>query len=281
MKRNLEWYCKASKTELWKYLESQGFTLKDGYAFKDNDANVLAVAHLDVHEAVVRVQRVYQKQRNIVFSPALDDRLGIFILLELLDHLVMDILITDFEEVGKSTAQFFDTDKQYHWMLQFDRHGDDVVMYEYESDELTKALTDAGFKVGQGSYSDICWLNHLDCAGFNVGTGYFLEHTAHSFADMRIVNSQVGLFVDFFNQNVDQYFGYTPFAEFADDIYWESYVMPEGSYDYYPIDDNPFNDTPYWQRCDYCDTYHDSTNYDFDTDSYLCEFCLDFVRRMA
>ncbi len=83
------------------------------YFYKDNGSNVLAVAHLDtVADADERKCRfvVTEGGGTVVFSRALDDRLGAYIILELLPLLGLkyDILLTVGEESGLSTAAHFE-----------------------------------------------------------------------------------------------------------------------------------------------------------------------------
>jgi hypothetical protein len=162
------------------------------YLYKDNGSNVLAVAHLDtVGRADDRKCRfvVTEGGGTVVFSRALDDRLGAYIILELLPKLGLkyDILLTVGEESGQSTAAFFQppAGKEYDWMIEFDRGGTDVVMYQYEDAEVREIVKDAGARVGQGSFSDISYLGHLEVKGFNWGVGYEDYHgpRAHAFLD--------------------------------------------------------------------------------------------------
>jgi acetylornithine deacetylase/succinyl-diaminopimelate desuccinylase-like protein len=78
------------------------------YAFRDNGASVLAVAHLDT---VVRHQQrlcnfVETAGGEIVYSGALDDRLGAYVILDMLPKLGInvDVLLTVGEESGQSTT---------------------------------------------------------------------------------------------------------------------------------------------------------------------------------
>ena len=112
------------------------------FIFIDNGADTLAVGHLDYvkyHKAVM--------EEGILKCGQLDDRLGVWIILELLPAMGIqsDILLTTNEEKGLSTAGLFDLsvvgkqDHQYNWMYEFDRRGKEVVMYKYE-DEATAQI---------------------------------------------------------------------------------------------------------------------------------------------
>lgn len=162
------------------------------FFYRDNGSNILAVAHLDTV--------AYGKDRGcrfvttegggtVVFSRALDDRLGAYIILELLPKLGLqyDVLLTVGEESGLSTAAYFEPPKgkQYDYMIEFDRGGTDVVMYQYDDAEVRQLVRDAGARVGNGSFSDISYLDHLAIKGFNWGVGYQDYHgpRAHAFLD--------------------------------------------------------------------------------------------------
>lgn len=168
----------------------------DFFFYKDNGSDVLAVAHLDTVANADGPQALAKKRAAhfvmteagpVVYSRALDDRLGAYIILELLPKLgiTCDILLTVGEETSQSTAEFFHPDKQYNWMIEFDRGGSDVVMYQYADTAHEDLIRAVGAKVAKGIFSDICYLDHLGCRGFNWGTGYQEYHTAkaHAYLD--------------------------------------------------------------------------------------------------
>lgn len=182
------------------------------YLYKDNGSNILAVAHLDtVGHADDRKCRfvITEGGGTVVFSRALDDRLGAYIILELLPKLGLnyDILLTVGEESGMSTASFFEPPKgkQYDYMIEFDRGGTDVVMYQYDDAEVRQLVKDAGARVGDGSFSDISYLGHLEIKGFNWGVGYQDYHgpRAHAFLDDTF--AMVARYLTFAEQNEGVY----------------------------------------------------------------------------
>jgi hypothetical protein len=151
-----------------------------------------------------------KKSLHCLHASGLDDRLGVFIILHLLPQIGanVDILFTTGEESGMSTAMHFaDTvdgvKDKYNWMVEFDRRSDDLVMYEYESNEYSKLAEDAGFIVGVGSYTDICDLYSLEVAGFNIGTGYYRAHSINSFAILEITARNVTKFKKLYDTNHD------------------------------------------------------------------------------
>lgn len=190
---------------------------KEGrHIFIDNGASILAVAHLDVTKdnGLYLDFSIAQLSDTgpVVFSRALDDRLGVYTVLDLLPQtgIKYDILLTENEEIGHSTAIDFVTEKQYNWMFMFDRAGDDVVMYSYDTPENSKLVRDSGAKVGHGSYSCIADLTFLKCAGFNWGVGYERNHSEWSHVPIRVYLKQVNLFLKFHETNKDTYIPHDP-----------------------------------------------------------------------
>lgn len=152
----------------------------DFYLFKDNGADILFVAHLDTvgppHERTMHL--IETAGGPVVYSRALDDRLGAYVGLELLPKMGMkfDYLLTVGEEDGMSTAQFFNAsdhhDREYNWIIEFDRGGTDVVLYGYEDDDLVEMVEETGADVEQGIFSDISYMEHVGVKAMNWGVGY-------------------------------------------------------------------------------------------------------------
>ncbi len=161
----------------------------DFYYFQDNGARVLAVAHLDTvglpHQR--RASFVDTEAGEVLYSRALDDRLGAYTILELLPAMGIkyDVLLTTGEESGQSTAAYFQADKHYDWIIEFDRGGTDVVLYQYEDDELIRLVRQTGAPVGEGIFSDVSYMEHVGVKGINWGVGYQDYHgpRAHVFLD--------------------------------------------------------------------------------------------------
>jgi len=176
------------------------------YAFQDNGANVLAVAHGDTVGKTP--QHAWGMTRSgdetWVISPTLDDRLGVYTLVHMLPKLgiVVDCLITDEEENANSTGRCFETVKEYNWIVEFDRHGDDAVTYDYDWENVVRG----DFMVGSGTFSDISWMNHLGCQAVNVGVGYYAEHTKRSYMVVEEYLSQMKKFMGFYEKHRDTHF---------------------------------------------------------------------------
>lgn len=173
------------------------------FYYQDNGSDILAIAHLDSVQDDGTCTVVNTAAGPLALSGTLDDRLGAYVILDLLPKLgvTCDWLLTTDEEIGQSTAECFDADKTYNWMFQFDRGGTDVVMYEYETPELVELVESSGARVGIGSFSDICLLNHLGCVGFNWGVGYQDYHGPRAHAWLDDTFRMVARFVKFYNAN--------------------------------------------------------------------------------
>ena len=173
-------------------------TSEGNYIFRDRGERVLGVAHLDTVLSGTR----FTCDGDRVFSPALDDRLGVYLLSDLLPlfGVKFDLLLTDGEERGCSTARWFVPPRRYRWMFSFDRAGTDVVMYQYDTPANRRLLHRAGFRVGVGSYSDIADLDFLGCAGFNFGCGYHRQHKPDCHADLGETREMVVRFVRFWRR---------------------------------------------------------------------------------
>lgn len=181
----------------------------DFYLYKDNGSNILAVAHLDTvaqpHERAARF--VDTEAGPIVFSRALDDRLGAYTIIDMLPKLGINVdwLFTVGEESGDSTAAYFKAPKLYDWMIEFDRGGTDVVMYQYEDQNTIDLVKACGARPGDGIFSDISYLSGLGIKGFNWGVGYRDYHYANAHAYLNDYFDMIDYFQVFHAQNVDMY----------------------------------------------------------------------------
>lgn len=216
-------------------VEGDVVTTSNGiYIYKDNNAKVLAVAHLDSVQKSKHF-RVREK-KGIVYSPQLDDRAGVYTILDLLPSLGVetDILLTDLEEVGQSTAKRFQTTKEYNWIFSFDRREDDVVGYGFDDKEWREIVKAAGFRAASGSVSDIAYMEELGCKGFNFGVGYKDEHSVGASLSVKQLRKQVTKFVDFWKANKD-----TKFAHEKKKYTYNSFVESEANYRWPPADNYP------------------------------------------
>jgi len=202
--------------------------------YQSNGAKILGVAHLDSVQKPAHFKVTELSHKTLVFSPVLDDRLGAYILLYLLPKLgiKIDVLLTEGEESGMSTADFFKTNKKYNWMFQFDRTGTDVVMYDYEESKYVGWLRKMGFTVGMGAFSDICFLEDLGITGFNFGCAYHDYHTLDAYCNINDLDKNIGRFSRFFRKYKDTLMPYDPATAFTK---WNNYGRSyDDVYDNYP-----------------------------------------------
>ena len=198
--------CQLGKDAVFALLQGKyGFTImNDGteyrYAYRQGSVPVLGVAHADT---VLNSVNFEHDGKDKVYSPELDDRLGLWTLLHGLPSTGVNdysILVTDFEEVGRSTASEFEPPIDFNWIFQFDRRGTGVVNYEYSDDGVFDSLLATSFgKLHNGSFSDICSLTHLGVKGFNVGTAYYNEHTQGCWGNLKELRKQMRNFQRFYS----------------------------------------------------------------------------------
>ena len=175
------------------------------YIYIDRGSDILGVAHLDTVQDMTHFEVTEEHGDKKIRNAQLDDRLGAYVLLNLLPTLGVncDILLTEGEETAQFTARYFKPSKQYKWMFSFDRAGMDTVMYQYDDEPTRKLVNDSGFLPAKGSFSDISVLEHLGVKGFNFGVGYYDNHGDKSHAIESHVLHNVKLFIDFYNKHKD------------------------------------------------------------------------------
>lgn len=330
----LQHYCLADTMDLFYefQLQQPGATDNDSYVYIDRGSNVLAVVHLDTVQDYGRYTRYLGKDgktyvktleetrysemqltsrkkikragcvslfssTRAVKSIALDDRLGLYVIMELLPKygIMPDVLLTIDEEIGQSTARDFFPTKQYNWIFSFDRRGLYPVLYEYDTPELRQVLSAFGYKCTQGSFSDISDLTHLGCSGINFGVGYDYEHTHHCIASLETVNALVEKFARFYDamKDVPMPFVYQPRryadwgGEWGRSTFDYGYDDPESPETEQGIAEAVYNseyiDMPTFQKlgnpaCDFCGMDGASHIVPLDGDYYLCTACYNGVR---
>lgn len=272
------------------------FNTPDGmFIYKNNDSPVLAVAHLDT---VLELRHFYVNtisKDDYIFNAQLDDRLGAYIICDLLPSLGLkhDLLLTEGEEIGRSTAYHFQPSKQYNWAFSFDRKGEDVVTYQYDDKSWVKTIEQSGFKMGNGSFSDIAFLDDLGVKCMNIGTGYHGEHSDLCYARMSELKRQINRFIGFYNTNKDTRFphveskGYYKArntrvesrfgdawddGDYTDDLYCKMCGLRIGRHqitDNFWVCDTCFPDIELCQACD-------SIVFAYQLKDGLCPDCLDY-----
>ena len=211
----IESTCKATTTGVFNTLAVVfGFELVEHegrrFAYRPgaNPCSPLVVCHADTveHKGEQGHTFSHNEEKNTVHSIALDDRLGIACMLHAITYKTWmadcAMLVCDEEEVGKSTSQEFAAHEhglEPNWLVELDRRGADAVMYEYETAMFGSFLEQAGFDIGQGSFSDICYLESLGVCGFNIGIGYNREHSDQCYAELDKTKSQLEKLETFYN----------------------------------------------------------------------------------
>ncbi len=152
-------------------------------------------------------RRMVKNQAKHLNGPVVDDRLGCAMALGMSDW--ADLLFTDCEEQGRSTAAYFKAPRDYNWIVGLDRRGTDVVTYQYKDKEWLDSLG-KHFKVGFGSFSDIGYLEELGRSAVNVGIGYHNEHTRNAFWNPKETNAQLGQLWAFWKEFGETIFTHEP-----------------------------------------------------------------------
>jgi hypothetical protein len=193
------------KKEIFQYYDNRRMVLdRDNdtkhRVFIDNGGKILLVAHLDT----VLPPTIHKETSSKVVAQGLDDRLGCFLACQLIKSGVCaDVLFTDHEETGKSTAQYH-TLKNYNWICELDRGGVDYVTYGMSCTRMKTELNKL-LKEGQGIFSDVCFMS-TDIACFNLGIGYEYAHSKTSYFKKNVFQMQYDKFMKFYQDNADTVF---------------------------------------------------------------------------
>ena len=161
--------------------------------FIDRGSDILFVAHLDT----VVTPRFMKSTKKNIWAAGLDDRLGCAVATVLGEELGADVLLCDHEESGQSTSKFHDL-KEYNWIAEFDREGDDVVTYDLDSVEFCQAINKY-FHQGCGTFSDICMMDTSVCC-MNVGIGIKHSHSKDSYVNKKQLRNQIEAFKEFHSE---------------------------------------------------------------------------------
>jgi len=212
---------------------------------------VLLVAHIDtVHEP-----KIHKITKKTIIAQGLDDRLGVFMAMALMNARDdVDVLITDDEEVGKSSAALIPTeDLNYNCIIGLDRGGMDFVDYDLADDDLIDAYSEFA-EFGYGSFSDICFLNDPPCGCINVGIGYQKAHSKDSYAKIADIKQSYKNVCKFLDKHVDTHFEkHSRHYDFYDDYVYE-----------WEEDD---------AKCEFCEK---PLTFEEELEKGLCLACLDY-----
>lgn len=244
------------------------------YNYRRRQGIVLGVAHVDyvIWNRPILVGRDNQQKSwsNYVSDEIVkvnggqvDDRVGVWILLDVLPTLTkvpFDYLLTNDEEVGRSSAQDVKIDR-YNWTFQFDRHGTDYVDYNLASNDFISDFKITGIEHSQGSFSDICYLSGNSGSCVNVGTGYHWEHSSEAFVNLDECWDQVTRFIKFMEKFADKSYERMERKSYKPGVYKSGTYKTQSSTDsastYYSHgwefgDEADLEEKEY--RCDVCET---------------------------
>lgn len=238
----LKLVCQSKTSEVFRLAKDRGFSLravgkkgskdKRRYAYKPgaSPTSPLVVCHADtvVNGGDGPHGFAFDSKTDTVTSIALDDRLGVACMFHAIDNKTpladCAMLICDDEEIGYSSAQVFKEKIKPNFLVELDRRGVDVVCYDYDSVLLRSLLKFSGFTIGNGSFSDICYLQALGVVGFNVGIGYHNEHSVGCHAKLSDTEAQIARLLGFIAKFGDVRLEYDEFGINGgfDDKWWRS-----------------------------------------------------------
>jgi hypothetical protein len=242
---SIKYYCTTPTKQLFSEIQDR-YNLVDrrqDYIYIDNNSKILGVAHLDTvldgYNRNISYDDFHcayypKTDQFVVQSISLDDRLGVFTLLETLPAhgLKFDILLTLDEEIGSTTAANFLTDKKYNWIFSFDRRGLNPVLYQFNEANWKAALVENGYKIDYGSFSDIGSLEGLGCCAVNCGVAYNFEHTKDCHVVWGEYQQCVEDFKRFYQINKGIHFPHTAVGRYGGYGYSEWYGGDYEGYDW-------------------------------------------------
>lgn len=278
--QDIAYYCQMSKRELMARMTF--YTVNDdgnylGVLLRPG-SKILAVAHIDFHCS----GNVHKANAKQVVSSALDDRLGVYLALDLLPKMGVpcDVLLCDDEEMCNSTmrnlgVQFLG---KYNWIIELDYPGIGATTYDYRS--TREAVADIYGNVARGSFSDISLMSGYSPVGaFNAGVGYRSQHTERCVIELDNLEKCVSLIQAFYAK-----YGNTRFVENDDIIPMEFMhdtppAPPNNVVQYRgrPRDYVPMYDDRHGEPADYVDDGYDDSGltyaYDNIDDYEMCSLC--------
>lgn len=233
---------KLNQKELKKFVNQQlrksykAVYCEDGFVYAQGSKPILLVAHMDTVHKTTPKMIIYQDGK--ISSPqgiGGDDRCGIAMILEIIQHHNCSVLFTEDEEIGGIGAEKFVNSKlgqslvsAFDFILEFDRKGScDAVFYDCGNEEFEEFINQKYFKTNFGSFSDISVIAPaLKVAAVNLSCGYYEAHTLKEYVVwdemLRITKEAIAL--------IDRADG-TKF-EYIEDAYWNWY---DDDYAYYDI----------------------------------------------
>jgi len=241
----------SKKSLLKRYRHKVIGNKKTRHLYWDNNAPILLVSHIDT----VQEPKLVGQYAGAGF----DDRLGCFVGRELVRRFpqYFDMLWCDYEEIGRSTASFFEPSHKYNFIIELDREGDDYVDYGLADDDFAMQFgLMTGISHSWGSFSDIGCMDHISCSKINLGIGTERSHSAMSWFTPSVCQSQIKALLHFVELYHDQHWPSGP-------GYMPVYLNTNYSYQY---------DNTYTHQHDSLGTGYDE-ELEMDTVYYPCELC--------
>jgi len=252
---------------------------------KRQKANVLLVAHVDT----VQTPKLNAVIDDRIYAAGLDDRLGVFLAMYIASKRKdVDVLITDDEEIGDSTAALVPTEdlQKYRMIIELDRAGDDFVDYDLACNQLIVEMPKSR-KLSYGSFSDICFLNNPPCSCINIGIGYYEAHSKYSYCVLDEVNKAVKDINRLITTTVGTFFPAPPPKKYKNSSYYSGNSKVFGSSGYEVNDDywnsdydggfeaEKWEDALYWlQLADIAAEDYGMSATDMGADFQIAEECL-------
>lgn len=232
----------------------KGGCKRERHIYVDNGAPFLLVAHIDT-VITPRLDRVNK-------GAGFDDRLGVYTGHKLVNKYpkLFDLLLTDYEESGCSTAQFFTPSHLYSVIIGLDREGAGFVDYDLASEELKNALWAYGLHEEIGSFSDICFMDHIKCSKINLGLGTAYGHSSHSGFSQTVFYGQISNLLDFCNDNKKKTWP-EPKPSWSTNYYAGCYTFEYSG----------------MCQCEWCEQMFDESEMVELFDSRLCENCAHYL----
>lgn len=186
---------------------------EDGYLYARGTHPVLLVAHMDtVHKSPPK-DIFYNKTRTKCLAMegiGGDDRCGVIIILDIIEHLNCSVVFTEDEETGCVGAKKFCTsgiELNANYAIEVDRKGsNDYVFYKDYNADFESLIKKFGFTKGYGSCSDITHIApafKLECV--NISSGYYRPHTNDEYVDFDEMRDITGRLLQLIAEETPKY----------------------------------------------------------------------------
>lgn len=239
MSQPFEWFAEMGELHVGK--NYRGANARHIYI--DRGSNILGVAHLDS----VQPFKGFWINNDYIQCSTVDNRMGAWLMLYGLPQLGInfDVLLTENEERGMSTAGDFTKNKDYNWAFSFDRSGTDVVCYQYYDTEVGKMFDYYGLRSDYGSYSDVADLE-IGVKGFNFGVGMYSYHSENAYVRLWELDEVIEKFTCFYHDKHDEAMPHVEkYIRYYDEYY--SYEKP------IIINGKPYNPPREWEDDEWWD----------------------------